>query len=199
MPSDPEQDLLPQVAAAGPSEAQLMPSGPGYHGANTQQAMIAFIHAARTRVVLTTPYFMPDESFLLALRMAAQRGVEVRLVLSRYSNKPIVHLAQQSHYDELLEAGARLHLYFGNFLHAKHVTIDDCVALVGSSNLDIRSFELNHEVGVLIYDPQVVARLRAIQERYFAASEEVKLEVWSRRNIMVRAAQNVARLADTLL
>ena len=199
MPSDPQHDLLPQVAEAGPSEAQLMPSGPGYHGANTQQAMIAFIHAARIRVVCTTPYFMPDESFLLALRMAAERGVEVRLVLSRYSNKPIVHLAQQSHYDELLEAGAHIHLYYGNFLHAKHATIDDCVALVGSSNLDIRSFELNHEVGVLIYDPQVVARLRAIQERYFAASDEVKLEVWSRRSIVVRAAQNIARLADTLL
>lgn len=199
MPAEPQADLLPQVAQAGRSPAQLVPSGPGHHGANTQQAMIAFIHAARSRVVLTTPYFMPDESFRLALRMAAERDVEVRLVLSRYSNKPIVHLAQQSYYDELLEAGARIHLYHGNFLHAKHATIDDSIALVGSSNLDIRSFELNNEVGVLIYDPAVVAQLRAIQERYFAASEEVLLERWSRRNIALRAAQNVARLADTLL
>jgi cardiolipin synthase len=199
MPADPQEELLPQVAETGRSPAQLMPSGPGYHGANTQQAMIAFIHAARARVVLTTPYFMPDESFRLALRMAAERGVEVRLVLSRYSNKPIVHLAQESYYEELLEGGVHIHLYYGNFLHAKHATIDDCVALVGSSNLDIRSFELNNEVGVLIYDPGVVAQLRAIQKRYFAASEEVRLEAWSRRNIAVRTAQNIARLADTLL
>jgi cardiolipin synthase len=149
--------------------------------------------------VLTTPYFMPDESFRLALRSAAMRGVEVRLVLSRYSNKPIVHLAQQSYYEELLEAGAHIHLYDGNFLHAKHATIDDCVALVGSSNLDIRSFELNNEVGVLIYDPAVVTQLRAIQKRYFAASEEVQLGAWSRRNVALRAVQNIARLADTLL
>ena len=120
-------------------------------------------------------------------------------MLSRHSNKPIVHLAQQSSYDELLDAGVWIHLYFGNFLHAKHATVDDCVALVGSSNFDIRSFALNNEVGLLIYDSKVVAELRAIQDRYLADSERVDPEAWRRRGILPRVAQNIARLADTLL
>jgi cardiolipin synthase len=196
---DPPEALLPEVAEPGRALAQVMPSGPGYHRGNLQQIIIALIHAAQQRVVLTTPYFVPDEPFLLALAMAAGRGVEVRLVLSRHSNKPIVHLAQQSNYDELLEAGVRIHLYYGNFLHAKHATIDDCVALVGSSNLDIRSFALNSEIGLLIYDSGVVHELQAIQQRYLAESEEVDPQAWKRRGILPRVAQNIARLADTLL
>jgi cardiolipin synthase len=197
--TDPLEELLPEVAEPGGALAQVMPSGPGYHRGTLQQIMIALIHAAQRRVVLTTPYFVPDEPFLLALSMAAQRGVEVRLVLSRHSNRPIVHLAQQSSYDELLDAGVWIHLYYGNFLHAKHATIDHCVALVGSSNFDIRSFALNSEVGLLIYDSKVVAELRAIQDRYLADSERVDPEAWRRRGILPRVAQNNARLADTLL
>lgn len=191
--------LLPQSEETGPVLAQVMPSGPGYHHGNTQQVMIALIHAAAQRVVLTTPYFIPDESFLLALRMAAERGVAVHVVLSRHSNKPIVNLAQQANYEDLMEAGARIHLYHGNFLHAKHATIDDHVAIVGSSNLDIRSFALNNEVSVLVYDAGVVARLREIQARYFADADEVDPAQWRRRGIVKRTAQNIARLADTLL
>lgn len=192
-------DLLPEARAAGEAMAQVMPSGPGYHHGNTQQIMIALIHAAAQRVVLTTPYFIPDESFLLALRMAAERGVSVHIVLSKHSNKPIVNLAQQANYEELLDAGARIHLYHGNFLHAKHASVDDCVALIGSSNLDIRSFALNNEVSVLVYDRAVVAQLFQLQARYFADAEEVDAAVWRRRGIVRRTAQNIARLADTLL
>lgn len=191
--------LLPEVEETGAVLAQVMPSGPGYHHGNTQQVMIALIHAAAQRVVLTTPYFIPDESFLLALRMAAERGVAVHLVLSRHSNKPIVNLAQQANYEDLLEAGAHIHLYHGNFLHAKFATIDDQVAIIGSSNLDIRSFALNNEVSVLVYDRGVVAKLRELQARYFADAEQVDAVQWRRRGIVKRTAQNVARLADTLL
>ena len=99
----------------------------------------------------------------------------------------------------LLEAGAHIHLYYGNFLHAKHATIDDCVALIGSSNLDIRSFALNNEISVLVYDRAVVSALCAIQARYFAESEQVDRVRWSKRHIATRAAQNIARLADSLL
>lgn len=199
MPGEPREELLPEVAEIGQSLAQVMPSGPGYHHGSTQELMIALIHAASSRVVLTTPYFMPDESFLLALTMAAARGVQVDLVVSRHSNKPIVQLAQQSNYDNLLEAGAHIHLYYGNFLHAKHATIDDGVALIGSSNLDIRSFALNNEVTVVVYDPAVVSALAAIQARYIAESEQVDAAQWAKRSIAARAAQNIARLADSLL
>ncbi len=121
--------------AAGRGQRSFARAGvakrPGYHRANIQQIMIALIHAARTRVVLTTPYFMPDASFLLAMQMAAERGVEVHLIVSDRSNKPIVQLAQESNYDDLLDAGVRIHRYYGNFLHAKHATIDADIALIG--------------------------------------------------------------------
>ena len=177
----------------------LLPSGPGYHRENTQQIMIALIHAARSSVVLTTPYFMPDDSFQLALCMAAERGVDVHLIVSRESNKPIVQLAQQSNYDRLLDAGVKIHLYHGNFLHAKHSSIDDCIAMIGSSNLDIRSFALNNEVSILIYDREVVAELGCIQRRYLAQAEQVDVERWRKRGIGVRVLQNLARLADSLI
>ncbi|MCC7547080.1 MAG: cardiolipin synthase [Burkholderiales bacterium] len=199
LPDDPPEQLLPEVASSGGVLAQVMPSGPGYHHGNIQQLMVALMHAAANRVVLTTPYFVPDEPFLLAMKMAAERGVAVHLVVSRHSNKPIVHLAQESMYEELLDAGARIHLYHGNFLHAKHATIDDDVAVIGSSNLDIRSFALNNEVSVLLYDRGVVAALHAVQARYFQDSEEVDLLQWRKRGVLARVAQNTARLADTLL
>jgi cardiolipin synthase len=198
-PAEVQEQLLPEAAGSGGSVAQVLPSGPGYHTGTTQQIMIALIHAARARVVLTTPYFMPDSAFLLALRSAAERGVEVHLVVSRHSNKRVVQLAQESNYESLLDAGVGIHLYQGSFLHAKHATIDESVALIGSSNLDIRSFALNNEVSVLVYDPAVVAELRGIQQRYFAASELVDPARWRRRGIGARVLQNIARLADSLL
>jgi cardiolipin synthase len=142
---------------------------------------------------------MPDASFLLAMRMAAERGVEVHLIVSDRSNKPIVQLAQESNYDGLLEAGVRIHRYFGNFLHAKHATIDADIALIGSSNLDNRSFALNNEVSVLVYDRAVVAELASIQARYLAASHTVEASQWVRRSIARKILQNIARLTDTLI
>ena len=184
LPGEASEELLPPGEDSGTSLAQVLPSGPGYHRENTQQIMIALIHAARTRVVLTTPYFMPDASFLLAMRMAAERGVEVDLIVSDRSNKPIVQLAQESNYDDLLDAGVRIHRYYGNFLHAKHATIDADIALIGSSNLDNRSFALNNEVSVLVYDRAVVAELASIQARYLAASHTVDASQWARRSIV---------------
>jgi cardiolipin synthase A/B len=199
LPPQESDDLLPPLGDSGDSLAQVLPSGPGYHRENTQQIMVALIHAARTRVVLTTPYFMPDASFLLAMQMAAERGVAVDLIVSDRSNKPIVQLAQESNYDDLLEAGVRIHRYYGNFLHAKHATIDADVALIGSSNLDNRSFALNNEVSVLVYDRAVVAELASIQARYFAASHLVDAAQWARRSLVRRTLQNMARLTDTLI
>jgi cardiolipin synthase len=92
-----------------------------------------------------------------------------------------------------------IHLYGGAFLHAKHVSIDDDVAMIGSSNLDIRSFALNSEVSLLVYDKAVVRDLNRIQDRYIAASELITLERWQQRNPARRWVQNIARLTDTLI
>ena len=182
-----------------PAPAQALPSGPAFPTQNNQRLFVALVHGARKRVVLTTPYFIPDEPLLQALQTAVLRGVEVHLVGSEAGDHPVVSLAQKSYYEELLEAGVQIHPYRTNFLHAKHLSIDDSVALIGTSNLDIRSFVLNAEVMLMIYDPGVAARLAAEQERYFANSQVLTLAQWQQRSFARKVAQNLARLLSPLL
>jgi len=192
-------ELFPSLESRGASTAQVVPSGPGYEHQNGQELMVTLLYSARKRVVITTPYFVPDEPFLESVRSAVLRGVEVILVLSEHANQLVTQLAQRSYYDELLAAGVKIHLYQPHFLHAKHLTIDDGIALVGTANIDIRSFALNAEVNMLIYDPNVVAKVAMLQEKYFAKSIQVDANAWRNRPLLVRTAQGVARLADSLL
>lgn len=191
--------MFPEMAELGTSAAQLLPSGPGYPHENNQRFLVSLMHAADRRIVITSPYFIPDEPFIQAMTTAVLRGVEVHLVVSKQIDQYLVGLGQRSFYDELLEGGVRIHSYTRRFLHAKHVSIDDCIALIGSSNMDIRSFMLNAEVMLVVYDQNVVADLRKIQERYFADSEEITLEQWRQRPLFHKMLQNTARLADSLL
>jgi cardiolipin synthase A/B len=194
------ENLFPNIAQAGDSPAQLMPSGPGYGRENGRELIIAMIYSARERIVITTPYFVPDQPFLHAIRAARLRGgVEVHLVLSMHANQLITQFAQRSYYGDLLEVGIQIHLYRPRFLHAKNLTIDDHIALIGSTNMDIRSFALNAEVNLLVYDPAVVDRLRVIQERYFANSVLLDAATWNRRPLHARVVSNTARLMDSFL
>ena len=194
-----QQALFPEQVMRGETLAQVVPSGPGYQHENAQELMISLLFAARKRVVITTPYFVPDDPFFQAVRTAVLRGVEVHLVLSEHANQMVTQLAQRSYYEDLLAAGVIIHLYQPRFLHAKHLSIDDHIVLIGSTNIDIRSFALNAEVNVLIYDEKVAGELRRVQERYFADSRLLKAEEWARRRPTTRVLQNVARLADSLL
>ena len=161
--------------------------------------MVTLLYSARERVVITTPYFVPDEPFLEAVRSAVLRGVDVRLVVSEHANQLVTQLAQRSYYDDLLAAGVKVYLYEPHFLHAKHLSIDDGIVLIGSANIDIRSFALNAEVNMLIYDPEVAAKLRGLQEKYFAHSHLLNAEAWRKRPLWTRTIQSIARLADSLL
>ena len=114
--------------------------------------MIALIYSARQEVIIATPYFVPDEPFLQAIVAASRRGVRVQLLLTKRSNQAVTHLAQQSYYSQLMQAGVEIALYQGCFLHAKHMAVDQRLVLIGSTNMDIRSFALNAEVSLLCYD-----------------------------------------------
>jgi cardiolipin synthase len=190
---------FPYPEIAGDAPAQALASGPGFPTQNNQRLIVALVHGARKRVVLTTPYFIPDEPLLQAMQTAALRGVEVHLVASEKGDQRVVSLAQESYYEDLLEAGVRVHLYRGSFLHAKHLSVDDSVAQIGTSNLDIRSFALNAEVMLMVYDRGVTARLAAEQERYFANSRLLSLAEWRQRPFGRKVAQNLARLLSPLL
>jgi cardiolipin synthase A/B len=179
--------------------AQILPSGPDYPEAGIADAVVALIHGARKRIVITTPYFIPDSGLTQALRTAVLRGVEVCLVTSYQRDQLFVSLAQRSYYSELLQSGIHIFLYKPRFLHAKHATFDEDIAVIGSSNLDIRSFVLNAEISLIAYHRDVVAGLRREQERYIAASEVLNLATWEQRAIAGKLCENLARLASPLL
>jgi cardiolipin synthase A/B len=192
-------ELYPKLEYAGNSPAQLVPSGPGYGRENGRELIIAMLYGAQERIVITTPYFVPDEPFLHAVCAARlRRGIEVHLVLSKHANQLVTQFAQRSYYDDLLEAGIEIHLYRPHFLHAKHLTIDDDIALIGSTNMDIRSFALNAEINLIVYDSAIVRQLRAMQERYFANSELLESALW-KCPLGARIVQNTARLMDSFL
>ena len=191
--------FFPKLEHTGTTAAQLVPSGPGYDREHGQELIVSMLHGAQERVVITTPYFVPDEPFLHALRTAARRGVEVHLVVSQHANQTVTQLAQRSFYEDLLESHIAVHLYQPRFLHAKHLTIDDSIAFVGTTNIDIRSFALNAEINLVLYDSRVVCRLRAVQENYFAYSEQLNAKAWKQRPLRAKVLQNIARLADSLL
>ena len=191
--------LWPTPTARGTVAAQVLPSGPAFPSGSYLRLLVSLVHGAHERVILTTPYFIPDEALTLALVSAVMRGVRVDLVVSKQLDSRLVALAQESYYDELLRGGVRVHRLRERFLHAKYATIDDTIAVIGSGNLDIRSFRLNAEVSVVCYDAAVASQLRAEAERTIGKAESLEAESWAGRGRALRAVQNVARLLSPLL
>ena len=188
--------------AAGPGTtwpASWCPSGPGYVAENNLRLFTTLIYSATRRISLTSPYFVPDESLLYAVTTAAQRGIDIELFVSEESDQFMVGHAQASYYRALLEAGVRIYLYPSPFiLHSKHFTIDDDVAVLGSSNMDMRSFALNYEISLMLLGPDVVAAMREVEDTYRGLSRELTLEEWSERSAGTRYVDTVMRLTAGL-
>ncbi len=183
----------------GDVTAQVVPSGPGFITENNLRLFNTLIYSAQHKLSICSPYFVPDDSLLYAVTTAAQRGVDVELFVSEKGDQFLVHHAQQSYYEALLEAGVRIFLYKAPFvLHAKHFTVDNEVAVLGSSNMDMRSFSLNLEVSVMLLGEDIVQRIRDVEDSYREISHELKLEDWRKRHMLVKYVDNVARLTATL-
>jgi len=194
-----DQLQLPARPSAGGVTAQVVPSGPGFTIENNLRLFNTLIYSAQHRISVCSPYFVPDDSLLYAITTAAQRGVDVELFVSEKGDQFLVHHAQQSYYEALLRAGVRIYLYKAPFvLHAKHFTIDDEVAVLGSSNMDMRSFSLNLEVSVMLLGADIVNSMRAVEDTYRDISHELRLEDWMRRPLAARYVDNVARLTATV-
>jgi cardiolipin synthase len=178
---------------------QVVPSGPGFATENNLRLFNAMLYSAERRLSLTSPYFVPDDSLLYAVTTAAQRGVEVELFVGATADQFMVAHAQRSYYEALLRAGVRIWLYPEPFvLHAKHFTVDDTVAVVGSSNMDMRSFALNYEVVMMMTGAEVVARLSEVQDHYRALSTELTLDDWVKRSRKDTYLDNLMRLTATI-
>jgi cardiolipin synthase len=186
-------------ALPGDLDCQLVPSGPGFEGENNLQLFLALLHRAERTVVITSPYFVPDEAMLLAIVGATARGVAVELFVSEIGDQAGVFHAQRSYYEALLRAGVRIRMYPGPFiLHAKHVTVDESVSVIGSSNMDIRSFALDLEISLLTRGPALVEKLRAVEDGYRSISRVLTLEEWMRQPRRSTIADNVARQTSGL-
>ncbi len=178
---------------------QPLPSGPGDEPRAIEQAMLTAIYGARQELVITTPYFVPSESMLVAILAAARRGVSVHVVVPRRNDSLLVAAASRSYFMELLEAGVGVHLYRPALLHAKTMTVDGRLALLGSANLDIRSFTLNFEISLFAYDQQCATRLRVLQETYIKESERLDAESWRTRAWARQFLDNAAQLLSPVL
>jgi len=146
-----EREYFPSHAQAQPHCVQIIPSGPDLRFKAIRDVYFSAISAAKNRVWISTPYFVPDEAMLTALTNAALRGVDVRLLVPKRSDSWIVTLASRSYYDELLLAGVRVFEYLPRLLHAKTLLADNALSIIGTANMDVRSFELNFEISAIFY------------------------------------------------
>ncbi len=180
-------------------DCQIVPSGPGFEGENNLQMFVALLYTAVDRISITSPYFVPDESIMYAIKAATARGVAVELFVSEVGDQAVVYHAQRSYYDDLLNAGVRIFMYSPPYiLHSKHFSIDDQVAVVGSSNMDMRSFSLNMEVSMMVHGRSFVDALREVEDGYRAKSRELTLEEWKKQPLRSTILDNLARLTSAL-
>ncbi|MBE0583098.1 MAG: cardiolipin synthase [Desulfofustis sp.] len=188
-----------RVKPTGNTAIQLVPSGPGLVPEAIHSLLLTTIYSARHELVLTTPYFVPDEPLLTALKSAAQRGVTVIIILPQRNDSRLVHYASHAHFQELTESGVQISLFHGGLLHAKTITVDRQFALFGSVNLDMRSFWLNFETTLFIYDRDFSMTIRRIQERYEQLSTKIDRTELAQRPVIKRFKENVALLIGPLL
>ncbi|MEX1078174.1 MAG: cardiolipin synthase [Homoserinimonas sp.] len=194
-----ETEPVPRPITENAIDCQVVPSGPGFEGENNLRLFNSLLYGATEKIIITSPYFVPDESMLYAITTAAQSGLDVQLFVSEVGDQPLVYHAQRSYYEDLLRAGVRIWLYEEpTVLHAKHFTIDDDVAIIGSSNMDMRSFTLNLEISVMVRGKSFVQDLRRISQTYQEHSRELTLEEWLSRPVRSVVLDNLARLTSTV-
>lgn len=190
--------IFPDPPIAGEVPIQVMPSGPIDPTTALRDLLIAAIYDARERVTITSPYFIPDEPFLVALHTTSLKGVQVHLVIPRHTDHPVVGAVARAYIDSLLGSGVNVHFHRG-VLHAKTMSVDDTIAVVGTANFDHRSFALHSELTLLLYGQDIVRRLRAKQTNYLDHSLVLDFERWSNRSRLRKLRDQTLKLLSPLL
>ncbi len=182
----------------GDAVVQVVPSGPLVSNDAIQKILLMAIYAARRELILTTPYFVPDDSLQIALMSAAERGVDVTLIVPAKVDSKLVSLASRSYQDDLAGVGVRIARFEGGLLHTKSITVDGQFSFFGSLNLDPRSLHLNFEITLLVYNHDFTTRLRELQMSYLAECT-IANNIGEMRSGLRRLAENTARLLGPLL
>ena len=179
--------------------AQLMATGPNSNNLALSQLLQTAFFSAQKELVITTPYFSPDDSTESALLISAKRGVETHLVLPARNDSKLVQAASRSRYAILLNAGVHIHEFEGGLLHAKTMTIDREIALIGSANMDRRSLDLNFEISMLVHNTDFASELRFLQTTYIEQSRQVPVDLPLEWSIGRRLWQNGISLIAPIL
>lgn len=190
------QPLLPAELGL---TAQVIGTGPTAHYSAMPEVFETLMYAARRELFITTPYFVPDESMQAALCASARRGVATTIIFPAKNDSKIVGAASRSYYGELLAAGVRIFEYEGGLLHTKSLTLDGEVTLIGSANMDRRSFELNYENNILFYDPAMTAEVRRRQESYLEKSDSVTAEIVANWPVTLQLWNNTIAMLGPVL
>ncbi|WP_343102171.1 cardiolipin synthase, partial [Romboutsia sp. MSSM.1001216sp_RTP31141st1_G3_RTP31141_220114] len=194
-----EDKYFPSPQRCGNSMVQIIASGPDSDWESIRYAYFCAICQAKKSIYIETPYFIPDESILIALKSAALSGVDVRIVFPKIADHKIVNNASYSYFDDILNSGGKVYLYTKGFIHSKIMIIDDKIASTGSANMDLRSFMLNFEINAFIYDKEIVERMSKDFFEDLKNSEELTLDEFSKRKLGKKVRESIARLFSPIL
>lgn len=195
----PLQSNLQAYPSVSQVSLQLIPSAPELTGHVIYETLVCAIFAAKKQVVITTPYFVPDDALLLAITTAAKRGVKVILNVPKKVDSLLVRFASQAYFEPLLSAGVQIYLFNAGLLHAKILCVDDDYCLFGTVNMDMRSFYLNMEVSMAIYNRTMTQQMLTCQHEYLRQSEPLQGDGWQQRSFGAKFLDNAIRLFSPLL
>lgn len=191
--------FVSQATPGGNQSVQIAASGPDSPTPTIMLSLLKAINIARSEILLTTPYFIPGETILNALKVAALGGVSVKILAPGISDSRLVNAAAWSYFDELLRAGVEIFLYRKGFIHVKTMVVDDYISIVGTANMDYRSFDLNFEVNAVVFGETLAHELRDAFTVDLKDAEKIQLTVWRDRPLWKKLAERIARLLSPLL
>lgn len=189
----------PQQTHNGNIGVQIASSGPDEFWEQVKYGYLKMISMAKNDIYIQTPYFVPDEAFMDALKIAALGGVNVNIMIPSKPDHPFVYWATFKNVASLLEAGARVYLYDNGFLHAKTLTIDDEITSVGTTNMDNRSFTLNFEVNAFVYNEELAREVRESFEEDLKVCSELTKERYAQRSLWIKFKESVSQLLSPIL
>jgi cardiolipin synthase len=204
MTQEPIDQLLnanhfPEMLSIGSARARLIDSGPSAPPDLATETFFNAIIMAQKQILIVTPYFVPTNDIIRALRSAAHRGVDVRLIVPQKNNHRYAGMASKALFEELLTSGVRIYQRKPPFIHAKAMVVDSCIALVGTANLDVRSLELNYETIALFEDEDAIDKLKLMIHEDITNSREINLNEWLCRPAIQKLAENLCALMTPVL
>ena len=195
----PDLNWTPEPSAGGDHRVMMVPTGPSSSLETASLFFVAALSAARERIWLSTPYFVPDEAVLKALQLAALRGVDVRILTTGKADSLPVYLAGFHYIHQLRDLGIRFYAYRPGFMHGKVMLIDDSISTVGTHNFDNRSFRLNFEVMAVIVDKRFATDVERMFEDDFSHAVPLDPNAWDQKPLWWRVAVRLARLSSPIL